>query len=197
MWRCALAIPSRKRWSGGGWGGWLDAGWGGGRYQRELVPAERRGFYGCWLVFDRNRTSWGKRGWDTDYPLAVRNFMTRLTEFTTTPVNSYSDGAMADGVVRATDDGLFQCPFLFTSDVGTAVFSTAEADRLREYLLKENKISYVEKKEEEAAEAAAEGDEAKKPAKKAKAEAEAAPEGEAAPKKATRKKKEESAEAAE
>jgi hypothetical protein len=121
---------------GGGWGGMLQAGWAGGHHQREMLPSERQGFYGCWLIFDRWRTSWGKRGWDTDYPLAVRHFMQRLGEFTTTPINTYSDGAMADGAVRATDPEIFMCPFLFTSDIGTASFSDVEIEQLREYLLK-------------------------------------------------------------
>jgi hypothetical protein len=120
----------------GGWGGWMDAGWAGGRHQREMVPSERRGFYACWLAFDRVPIDGAKRGWETDYPMAVRNFMWRLGDFTTTTINTYDDGAMADGVVEAGDAGLFQCPFLFTSDIGGATFSTADADHLREYLLK-------------------------------------------------------------
>jgi hypothetical protein len=120
----------------GGWGGFMRAGWAGGQHQREMIPSERRGFNACWLAFNRVRVDGAKRGWETDYPLAVRNFMWRLGDFTTTTINTYDDGAMADGVVEARDPGLFQCPFLFTSDVGGAVFSTAEAERLREYLLK-------------------------------------------------------------
>jgi hypothetical protein len=43
---------------------------------------------------------------------------------------------MADGVVRANDPGLFECPFVFTSDIGTASFSATEVEHLREYFLK-------------------------------------------------------------
>ena len=39
-------------------------------------------------------------------------------------------------VVRLTDDALFQCPFIFMEDAGTARFTETEAERLRAYLLK-------------------------------------------------------------
>jgi hypothetical protein len=39
-------------------------------------------------------------------------------------------------VVRATDDALFQCPFVQMSDGGTAGFTEAEVHALRTYLLK-------------------------------------------------------------
>jgi hypothetical protein len=38
-------------------------------------------------------------------------------------------------VVRATDDLLFSCPFVFMSDVGTTGFDVREVERLRDYLL--------------------------------------------------------------
>ena len=44
--------------------------------------------------------------------------------------------ALVAGLVRLTDDAMFQCPFLFMEDAGTAHFSDAEVERLREYLLK-------------------------------------------------------------
>lgn len=120
----------------GGWGSFQRAGWAGGYHQREMIPSERQGFNGCWLAYNRVRVSGAKRGWETDYPLAVRNFMWRLGEFTTTAINTYDDGAMADGVVLASDPNLFACPFLFSSDVGGATFSEAEIEGLRNYLLK-------------------------------------------------------------
>jgi hypothetical protein len=118
------------------WGEFMGAGWAGGYHQREMMPSMREGFFGCWLAFNRVRNAGGKRGWETDYPLAVRNFMWRLGEFTTAPINTYEDGGFADGVVLATDENLFGCPFLFTSDVGGAVFSDPEVEALRAYLLK-------------------------------------------------------------
>ncbi len=129
-------VAVRAQVPGAGWGDFMQAGWAGGRHQREMVPSERRGFNACWLAFNRVRVDGAKRGWETDYPLAVRNFMWRLGEFTTTSINTYEDGSMADGVVQPGDAGLFECPFLFTSDIGGAVFSTSETERLREYLLK-------------------------------------------------------------
>jgi hypothetical protein len=120
----------------GEWGRISRAGWAGGQHQREMVPAERRGFYACWLAFDRTRIDGSKQGWATDYPLAMRHFMIRLGEFTTTPIHIYDDGAPADGVVRPLDEGLFQCPFLFTSDIGSAMFTDAEVERLGEYFTK-------------------------------------------------------------
>jgi hypothetical protein len=136
----SVGAQSRGGFGGGGGGGFgtfTQAGWANGRHQREMVPSKRQGFYGCWLMFEtRARIDGAKRGWETDYPLAVRNFMTRVGDFTTATINTYPDGAMADGVVRPTDEGIFQCPLLFSSDIGTAVFSKDEAEGLRNYLLK-------------------------------------------------------------
>jgi hypothetical protein len=39
-------------------------------------------------------------------------------------------------VLKATDSELFRCPFLFSSDVGTASFSAEEVENLRSYMLK-------------------------------------------------------------
>jgi len=46
------------------------------------------------------------------------------------------DGMPDAVVVRLTDQALFQCPFTFMEDAGTARFSDAEVERLRDYLLK-------------------------------------------------------------
>jgi hypothetical protein len=119
-----------------GWGWRVPEGWAGGRWQREMVPSKRQGFYGCKLMYDRVRSEASGRGWDTDYPMAIRNLMWRLGEFTTTSINQYEDGEMADGVVRATDPGLFQCPFLMAADIGTAGFSSEEVEALRQYFLR-------------------------------------------------------------
>jgi hypothetical protein len=131
-----LAVVFATPAHGQEWGAWSRAGWAGGYHQREMMPSMREGFFGCWLAFNRVQVSGGKRGWDTDYPLAVRNFMWRLGEFTTAPINTYDDGGMADGIVVATDTNLFGCPFLFSSDVGGATFSEPEIEALRNYLLK-------------------------------------------------------------
>jgi hypothetical protein len=114
----------------------VPEGWSGGRFQREMVPSERKGFYICKLRYTSVRREPAGRGWDTDYPMAGRNLMIRLGELTATSVNFYDDGHPADGVVSATDSGLFKCPFLMGADVGTAGFSDEEVLALREYFLK-------------------------------------------------------------
>jgi hypothetical protein len=92
----------------------------------------------CRAMFQSNRRE--KRGWSTDYPGADLNFSTRLAELTKAPVtmrhDADEDGAPDAVVVRLTDDALFKCPFVLMEDAGTADFTSDEATRLREYLLK-------------------------------------------------------------
>jgi hypothetical protein len=93
----------------------------------------------CRAMFQSNRRE--KRGWSTDYPGADLNFSTRLAELTKTPVTMRHDADAEDHapdavVVRLTDDALFKCPYVIMQDAGTADFSSQEATRLREYLLK-------------------------------------------------------------
>ena len=75
-------------------------------------------------------------GWATDYPGADTNLSIRLSELTKTRVSRLPGGEPNHLVVRATDDALFQCPFVQMSDGGTAGFSDEEVVRLRAYLLK-------------------------------------------------------------
>jgi hypothetical protein len=114
----------------------VPEGWGGGRFQREMVPEKRDGFMFCRLMYTRVRHEPSGRGWDTDYPFGDRNLMLRLGEFTTTSINAYEDGEPAHAVVRASDPELFLCPFLFGSDIGSSAFDAVEVAALREYLLK-------------------------------------------------------------
>jgi hypothetical protein len=100
------------------------------------LPSKRSGFIFCRLVYNSVRREPGGSGWRTDYPLADRNLMIRLSELTLTPITTLHEGSPVHALIRATDDGLFRCPFLFASDVGTVGFSDAEARSLREYLLK-------------------------------------------------------------
>jgi hypothetical protein len=92
----------------------------------------------CRAMFESDRRE--KRGWSTDYPGADLNFSTRLQELTRAPVTMYADAEEGDQpdavVVRLTDDALFKCPFILMEDAGTAYFSSQDAARLREYLLK-------------------------------------------------------------
>ena len=94
------------------------------------------GFNFCRLMFQSDHRE--KRGWDTDYPGADINFSIRLGELTKTRVTmGASEGGEPDHVVvRATDEALFQCPFILVEDGGSARFTEQEVLQLREYLLK-------------------------------------------------------------
>jgi len=94
------------------------------------------GFNFCRLMFQSDHRE--KRGWDTDYPGADINFSIRLGELTKTRVTmDSSEGGEPDHVVvRATDEALFQCPYLLVEDGGSAHFNDQEVTQLREYLLK-------------------------------------------------------------
>ena len=92
----------------------------------------------CRVMFRSDRRE--KQGWATDYPGADINFSVRLAELTKVKVkiaNAGTEDEVPDAVVvRLTDEALFQCPFIFMEDAGTARFSAAEVDRLRDYLMK-------------------------------------------------------------
>jgi hypothetical protein len=91
----------------------------------------------CRAMFTRDRRE--KQGWSTDYPGADLNFSVRVSELTKVPVKRITDGEeqVPDAVVvRLTDDWLFRCSFTLMEDAGTARFTDAEVERLREYLLK-------------------------------------------------------------
>jgi hypothetical protein len=114
----------------------------GGRGDAPNEPERRapavfpdRNFVVCRLAYTQVRTEQGGGGWRTDYPYGEINLTTRLSEMTRTPI---SRNAVRPNhwVVRATDETLFQCPFLVASDVGTVGLMDVEAARLREYLLK-------------------------------------------------------------
>jgi hypothetical protein len=89
----------------------------------------------CKWMFRSNRSEAGGIGWSTDYPFGEINLLTRISELTNVPVSRHA-GDVNYWVVRLTDDQLFECPMLLGSDVGTAALSDAEAQRLRQYLLK-------------------------------------------------------------
>lgn len=115
--------------------------WSGyyGRTPPKFATAEtfEGSFHFCRVLFTSNRRE--KQGWSTDYPGADLNFSVRLAELTRVRVKMTYDGEeeVPDAVVvRLTDDALFQCPFTFMQDAGTAVFTHDEVVRLRQYLLK-------------------------------------------------------------
>ena len=113
-------------------------GYGRSRYPPRFRPANHvdEGFTFCRLMYTSNRRERSGRGWSTDYPFADINFMIRLSEMTSTHVNLDPVGEPNHWVVTVTDDALYGCPFLMTSDVGTMSLRPVEAARLRDYLLK-------------------------------------------------------------
>ena len=110
---------------------------GRGIAARLATPADFDGrFNFCRLMYTSVVREEGGIGWATDYPGADQNLSVRLSELTKTSVSRRPDGEPNHLVVRATDDALFQCPWVQMSDAGTAGFSDQEIERLREYLLK-------------------------------------------------------------
>jgi hypothetical protein len=111
---------------------------GDGNFAARRPPALRtdRAFSFCRLFYTSVRREPSGGGWRTDYPYGERNLMIRLRELTKTPVPFEGERDPIHYVVRATDEALFECPFLMASDVGTIGLSTLEADYLRLYLLK-------------------------------------------------------------
>jgi hypothetical protein len=93
-------------------------------------------FMHCKLMYTSVWREANGYGWSTDYPFAGINLMTRVSELTKTPISRDTGGDPNYWVVRLTDDALFRCPFLMGTDVGTLEFSSVEAQRLRDYLLK-------------------------------------------------------------
>ena len=102
---------------------------------RLATPADSDGAYHfCRVAYRSGRGDGG--GWGVDYPQADVNLSIRLSELTKTRVSF--DGARDPNhlVVRLTDDGLFQCPFVMMTEVGATYFDDEEVERLRAYLLK-------------------------------------------------------------
>jgi hypothetical protein len=95
-----------------------------------------RGFTFCRLSYRSVRREANGQGWRTDFPGSDHNFVFRLPELTTAEPSRWPDGQPGFAIVSATDAELYQCPFLFMSDVGTVGFTYEEVKRLRDYLLK-------------------------------------------------------------
>ena len=104
------------------------------RRHRGFCRPLRRSFTFCRVQYRQVRREAMGQGWRTDYPDADRNLMLRLSQLTTTPIRTNSRGRPEHLIVRFTDDELFQCPFIFMSDVGTMALDSDEAERLRKYL---------------------------------------------------------------
>ena len=97
-------------------------------------PGDRFTF--CTVVYNPNGMDEALGfGWSTDWPDAGSNFMRRLAELTTIDISRDASGEPHQEIIRLTDPALFNYPFIFMSDVGTAGFSDREAQCLRKYLL--------------------------------------------------------------
>src|SRR3989337_2380400 len=104
------------------------------RYAPAIMPDAS--FVICRLAYTQVRREPSGIGWETDYPYAEINLMTRLSELTKTRISRDQNGDPNFYVIRLTDDQLFNCPMIVASDAGTIGFTSPQADRLRTYLLK-------------------------------------------------------------
>jgi hypothetical protein len=110
-----------------------------GRYGRPIhpgLPEVRAGFTFCRLWYDADRRMQSGLGWSTDYPAADGNFLSRLEELTPIRIARWENGDPGIAGLRATDDELMECPFLFMTDPGSVDFSDSEIAGLREYLMR-------------------------------------------------------------
>lgn len=105
----------------------------GGRITQGELPPERSGFTFCRLVYERTYSEPSGSGWNTDYPMADQNLMIRLSELTNARITTHGEGDPAHALVAATDDAIFQCPFLYAADAGTIGWSDYEVERMREF----------------------------------------------------------------
>lgn len=138
--RSRLAIGALMMWAAAGAAAYAQFGRGDfANIPARMAPAvfPDRQFAVCRLFYTQVRREESGGGWRTDYPYGEINLMTRLSEMTRTSISrGGEEGQPNHYVVRATDDTLFQCPFLLASDVGTVGLNLEEAERLRLYLLK-------------------------------------------------------------
>jgi hypothetical protein len=119
---------------GGGFGGF-----GFGRRAPLRLPNQDtfgQGFNFCRGIYTSDRREAGGQGWSTDYPDGEANFSTRLSELTKVRVKFNPDGDADYVTVPITDPAVFQCGYLHLEDIGTANFTNAEVEGLRDFLLK-------------------------------------------------------------
>src|SRR5688500_11655271 len=128
-----VALAAGAAYSQRSFGGFRE-----GSFAHRFAPAAMPdgAFVICRLSYARARMEQSGIGWETDYPYAEINLMTRLSELTRTRVSRDANQEPNHFVVRPTDDALFNCPFVMASDPGTVGFSDPEVERLRMYLLK-------------------------------------------------------------
>jgi len=104
--------------------------------QKPHEAVEAGEFTFCRLMYKSYRTEWLGTGWTTDYPDGDRNLPLRLSQLTRTDIAKGEGGEPFHAVVTATEPDLYDCPFIFASDVGTVRFTSEEQTALRTYLLK-------------------------------------------------------------
>jgi hypothetical protein len=98
------------------------------------IHLDERAFTFCRVAYRQVRREPLGQGWRTDYPDGDRNLMLRLSQLTRTPIRQTQHGEPDHRIVQIMDDELFECPFIFMSDVGTIGIDPEEAERLRQYL---------------------------------------------------------------
>ncbi|MGI9627871.1 MAG: DUF4159 domain-containing protein [Longimicrobiales bacterium] len=104
---------------------------------KKPIEASVRGeFTFCRLMYQSFKREWLGTGWTTDYPDGDRNLPLRLSQLTKTDIAKAENGDPFHAVVEADEPDLYECPFIFASDVGTVRFTTEEREALRDYLLK-------------------------------------------------------------
>ena len=89
----------------------------------------------CRLIF-RQAYDGDGNGWGVDYPRADQNLSIRLSELTKSRGNFDESRDPNYYVIRATDEELFNCPFVMMTEPGGAYFDDHEAKALRTYMLK-------------------------------------------------------------
>ncbi|MCZ6680575.1 MAG: DUF4159 domain-containing protein [Candidatus Poribacteria bacterium] len=75
-------------------------------------------------------TRWFGNGWEVDWPTADRNFISHLRQATNIPVSP------REKIISVGSSELFAYPFAYMLEVGTLKLTDAEAENLREYLLR-------------------------------------------------------------
>lgn len=110
---------------------------------RTAIPESVAEYNGEFTFVRIRYTSWGDDSnyqfygrWAIDYPESEQHFSLRLSELTTIKVARDEYGEFKPLVMRLTDDGIFDHPFLYLIEPGQLVFQEGEIERLREYLLR-------------------------------------------------------------
>jgi hypothetical protein len=127
----AVAMHAQRFGRGGRRGG------SGGFYN--IRRADKDSFTGdftfCRLAF-RQAPDGDGAGWGVDYPRADQNLSIRLSELSKARVDFDKSSDPNYYVMLATDEALFNCPFVMMTEPGGAYFDDSEARALRTYMLK-------------------------------------------------------------